>query len=135
MSSFTSPLIVSPLLDGKSWRLYKSFTYRIGSRYSKRKIAVPSGFITDFASIPKFIFWLLPWWSKFSKAPVLHDWLYREKQITEGRMFRAITRKQADDIFYEAMLLSFRMHGIMGKFIARIEYWSVRIWGWLAWER
>ena len=129
MSSFTSPLIVSPLLDGKSWRLYKSFTYRIGSRYSKRKIAVPSSFITDFASIPKFLWWL-PYWAKFNKSAVIHDWLYHIKRI-EGE--GSITRKEADDIFYEAMLIDLRHQGL-GKVIAFMEYWAVRLAGGLAWK-
>lgn len=124
-SSFTTPLIVSPLPDGRKWRLFHQFTYHIGSRYSQKTITVPEGFVTDFASIPKFIFWVLPWWAKFNKASVLHDWLYQE---------HILTRAEADLAFYEAMLVAFRHHRT-GPFVAWLEYWAVRLFGWMAWPR
>ena len=81
MSSFTTPLTVSPLHDGHRWRLVFQFQYHVGRRYSREVIKVPAGFITDFASIPKFL-WFLPSWAKFNKASILHDHLYQVKKIT-----------------------------------------------------
>lgn len=129
MSSFTSPLVVSPLPDGKNWRLVKKFTYRVGSRYSRRFINVPAGFLTDWASVPKFLFWLLPWWAKFSKPFPLHDWLYKTKSI----MGKPITRKEADDIFLEAMLVAWRHHRSR-YWVAHLEYYAVRLFGFWAWR-
>lgn len=110
--------------DGKHWRLERPFIYRLGSRYSRTYIKVPRHFITDFATIPKFL-WFLPCWAKFNKAPILHDYLYRTKHI----MAEKITRKQADDVFLEAILIDFRLHGILGKVMAYLEYTAVRIFG------
>jgi len=106
-SSFTTPLVVSPLPDGRRWRLVRSFSYHIGSKYSKDIIKVPMGFVTDFASVPQMIIaiiglicivlayylsapWLLwlgvaivllilsiPYWGKYGKAAVVHDYLYQ----------------------------------------------------------
>ena len=87
----------------------------------------PRHFVTDFASIPRF-FWFLPDWGTYNKAPVIHDVLYSSKKI----MDKPITRKQADDIFLEAMLIDFRNHK-QGKLVAYLEYLAVRIFGWLAW--
>ena len=44
----------------------------------KRKIAVvvPEGYVTDFASIPGFVQWLIQPFGKHSEAAVIHDWLY-----------------------------------------------------------
>ena len=123
MSSFTSPLIVSPMADGKNWKLLRRFTYRLGSRYSRKMLNVPNGFVTDFASVPR-IFFFLPDWATYSKAPVLHDWLYK---------CRVTNRKRADDIFLEAMLIDWRGHRSR-YFVARLEYWAVRLFGWLAWH-
>ncbi len=128
MSSFTTPLVVSPLPDGRRWRLVFSFRYHIRSRYSQDVIAVPAGFNTDFASIPKFL-WFLPYWAKYCKSPVIHDWLYKVKQI----MGVPITRKEADLIFYEALLIDWRKHGL-GRILALIEYYAVRFFGWPAWN-
>lgn len=48
-------------------------------------------------------------------------------------MGEPITRKKADDVFLEAMLIDFRHHK-SGKFIAYLEYWGVRRFAWLAWH-
>jgi hypothetical protein len=128
MSAFTSPLIVSPMSDGKNWQLKKKFTYHVGSKFSRTYINVPKFFITDFASIPS-IFFFLPKWSRFNKAPVLHDYLYKTRILRE----KPITRKQADDIFLEAMLIDLRNHRT-GKLIAYIEYFAVRAFAFLAWK-
>ena len=116
MSSFTSALIVSPMPDGRRWKLFKSFKYRVGSRYSKNAIIVPAGFVTDFASIP-WIFWSwLPSWGKHGKAAVIHDRLYQTHEVSRG---------MADLIFYEAMLVSKTK-----KWKAKLMYFAVRIFGW-----
>ncbi len=129
MSSFTSPLIVR-LGSGKSWWVYRRFTYRIGKKYSRRFVSIPTGFETDFASIPKFILPFLPDWSKFNKSSPIHDYLYRNRMI----MGKPITRKRADKVFYEAMLIDFRHHK-SGKLVAWLEYWAVRLFARMAWEK
>jgi hypothetical protein len=132
MSSFTTPLSVSPLGDGVTWELLKPFVYHIGSKFSRHYIRVPTGFKTDFASVPKIFRFFLPEWAKFSKAPVLHDWLYR-KPIIVGKRTHEISRKEADKIFLEAMYVDWRNHKSR-YFIAKIEYWAVRIFGGFAWR-
>ncbi len=129
MSSFTSELCVTILDDGRNWKLLRPFTYRIGKKYSRRFIKVARNFTTDFASIPKFLFWLLPLWAKFNKSSVLHDWLYKVKAI----MGKPITRKEADGTWLEAMFINFRHHK-SGKFVAYLEYWAVRVFGSLSWH-
>ena len=116
MRSFTTPLVVSPMPDGRKWRLVYSFRYRTNGRL----IAVPSGFITDFASVPFPLWWLIPSWGKDGKAAVVHDYLYQEKTVT---------RKEADDIFREAMIEL----GVSGWRVF-LMYWAVRLFGWMAWK-
>lgn len=127
MSSFTTPLVVSPMPDGRRWRLVFPFRYHVGSRYSCEVIAIPANFLTDFASIPRFL-WFLPLWAKYSKSPVVHDWLYQSKKITG----KPITRKRADEIFMEAMFIDWRDHKSR-LVLAWVEYYAVRIFGWMAW--
>jgi len=121
MSSFTTPLIVKHI-DGLQWEVIRPFSYHLGSKYGKEIINVPKGFITDFASIPKFA------WSiigaptgKYGKAAVIHDYLYHTLQYS---------RKKSDDIFYEAM-------GISGVPDAkrRIMYLAVRMFAWIIWNK
>jgi len=129
MSSFTSPLLVELMSSGRNWKVARRFTYRIGKKYSRRFISIYTGFETDFASIPKFILPFLPDWAKFNKPSPLHDYLYRNKMV----MGKPITRKKADDIFLEAMLIDFRYHK-SGKIVARLEYLAVRLFAWMAWN-
>lgn len=123
MSSFTTPLIVSPLPDGRNWKLVEPFEYHIGTKESADVISVPAGFVTDFASIPR-IFFFLPDWATYSKSAVLHDWEYHAKEMS---------RAYADFIFLEAMLVDWRNYKSR-YFMAYIEYWAVRLFGGLAWN-
>ncbi len=128
MSTFITPLVVSPTSSGKYWRLVKSFSYRIGKPYSGKFIKVPKDFITDFASIPRF-FWFLPYWAKFNKSPILHDHLYKTHRI----MGKKITRKRADQVFLESMLVEWRYRKTR-YFMAYLEYIAVRLFGWIRWN-
>ena len=128
MSSFVTPLIVSPMPDGKNWMLVEAFEYRIGSEKSDKLIFIPAGFITDFASVPR-LFFFLPDWATYSKSPVLHDWLYRVKMINGKK----ISRKKADQVFLEAMKVDWRHHRSRWG-IATLEYIAVRLFAFLAWR-
>lgn len=55
---------------------------------------VPTNFYTDFASVPKFLHWLIKPQGRHSRASVLHDFLYT---------LRKFSRFKADVIFYQAM--------------------------------
>ncbi len=61
--------------------------------------------------------------SDHTKAAVLHDWIYK----THWR--NLYTRKQADQIFYEAMLV-----GKTPRWKAKLMYYGVRLFGWAAWH-
>lgn len=130
MSSFTTPLVVSPMEDGRRWKLVEAFRFRTGKRYQRNRgvICVPAGFITDFASIP-WLFWMfLPAWGKYGKAAVLHDWIYFLHR--DVNILSSWTRKQADQIFLEAMLVSGTK-----PWKAKVMYWAVRLFGWAAWRK
>lgn len=83
-------------LDGHLWLLLSDFRYldaEVGL------ITVPAGFKTDFASIPK-IFWnLLPATGRYGRAAVVHDWLYYKGRAGQT----PVTRGQADAVFRRAM--------------------------------
>src|SRR5687767_6014245 len=110
---FRKLLSLRPLQDGKWWVLLEDVQYN--------GFVVPRGFTTDFASTPRFLWWLLPPYGRYAAAAIVHDWLYHR-----GVMMR-IT---ADRVFLEAM-------GSLGVLIGvRYVMWAaVRLFGWLAWER
>lgn len=84
-------------------------------------IEVPAAFVTDFASVPRLFWNIFPPWGKYSKAAVVHDYLY---------VIGGCTRAYADYIFLEAM-------EVLGVNICtrRIMYSAVRAGGWIYWNR
>ena len=95
MSSFTTPLDSRLNDDGKTNTLLKRFTYKIGNKNSKKCITVPKGFVTDWASVPRILHSILPPRGRYSKAAVLHDYLYKTHYKKD--------RKVCDKLFLEAM--------------------------------
>lgn len=83
------------------------FRYYIGSENSDEYVDVETGFLTDGATVPRFLWWLLPPIDEYSQATTLHDKLCRTYTIT--RVINGIpttvpiTRKRIDEILKEAM--------------------------------
>lgn len=109
--SFHTPLVLE-YLDGQNYRLTSEFKYDS----SVGTFTVPAGFVTDFASIPKPLWNLLPPTGSYGKAAVVHDFLYR----TPGQASKEI----ADAIFLEAMAAL-----DVGVFTRYTMYLAVRLFG------
>ncbi|TVZ39401.1 uncharacterized protein DUF1353 [Alteromonadaceae bacterium 2753L.S.0a.02] len=94
-------------------------------------IKVPTGFETDFASIPAFARVFFAVNGKHRQASVLHDYLYSKK----GRVPKMVgetrfTRKQCDQEYLTAM------KGTGVSFFKRwVFYGAVRLGGWIYWNR
>jgi hypothetical protein len=111
--------LLKPFADNHDWGLFSDLDYRVGD--SDVTITVPKGFVTDFASIPQ-AFWsagLSPN-GKYSKAAIVHDYLY----WTQG-----CTRKQADNI----LMIAMKESGVDVATRTAI-YEGVRLGGDAAWE-
>ena len=91
MSEFTRPLLLE-YIDGRNWRIISEFDF--ASEVAERLIKIPSGFITDFASVPRFFWRVLPPTGTYGKAAVIHDYLYR---------YCTVSKNLADLVFLEGM--------------------------------
>lgn len=101
---------ISPRL----WQLTEPLTYE----GSYQTFIVPESFVTDFASVPKLLTWLVPPYGLYTKAAVLHDYLLQSHMVTQS---------DADGIFRRAM----RELGV--SFLRRWMMWAaVRSQGKLA---
>ncbi len=111
--------VLKPFADGRTWCLLNLLVYWIGT--SKESVAVPRGFVTDFASIPQ-IFWSLGLSpdGTYSKAALIHDWLY---------WTQATLRSNADKILLQAMQDS--QVSLLERYSI---YFAVRIFGCIAWS-
>jgi hypothetical protein len=58
--------------DGKHFTLLQPIVYETEFGV----ITIPAGFVTDFASIPRFLWSIYPPTGRYQEAAVVHDWLY-----------------------------------------------------------
>lgn len=106
MSAFTGEITVTSLdVDCRTWRLEQPLQYEVGELGSGRIVLVPSSFETDITSIPWLVRGLMPAWGRWSRAAILHDWLYECLQRGVPHP-EAPTRRLADAVFHEALLVS-----------------------------
>jgi len=111
--AITDILQVEIMPDGRSVRLLRPF--------GDSGHVVPAGFVSDFATIPRIFWRLLPPWGRYSPAAVIHDWLYR---------VNGVTRKQADVLFLR------HMAALKTPWWQRMAiYYGVRAGGWVLWGR
>lgn len=94
--------------------------YKVLEPLQYKHFIVPIGFITDKASIPKWVKFLSPDFYYFLKrttvkASILHDYLYS----------KGIDRKRSDELYREAMEQE-KTHPI----ISTVFYYMVRLFGW-----
>jgi len=95
LSRFSTALVFEPLEQGKRrFKLHQDlvFIYVVDSEFVK--LCVPTGFVTDLASVPRALWWLYPPHGKYTRAAVLHDYLYNSGKYS---------REVADEIFRAAM--------------------------------
>ena len=121
MSSFTDPLNVEIQANGVCGRLLTEFEYHVGCETSPDIIKVPEGFVTDFASTPWGTWNIFPKLGRYSKAAVVHDYLYQSKLRS---------RAMADLIFKEAM-------GVLcvPAWQSTLMWLAVRLCGWLGYSK
>lgn len=116
MPHFISPCDLTPLPDGRTWRLDAAFGF-----WSPLcgYVTVPAGFVTDLASVPRLFWDILPPFGTYTRATVVHDYLYRTQLLP---------RDKADRILLQAMVACGT--GLLAR---TIIYWNVRWFGEAAW--
>lgn len=123
------------LKDGRvQWRIAQPLIYDVGVEGSGETITVPAGATTDLASIPRGLWNLLPPDGPWTKAAVVHDFLYSTRGECElnGLRYRTraapYSRAEADGVLREAMAVV----GVSA--LQRMIIWSaVRLGGGRGW--
>jgi hypothetical protein len=83
-------------------------------------IEIPRGFVTDFASVPRPLWWLFPRIGSYGLPSIMHDWLYWQQDVP---------RKTADHLFRVAMAeMGTPAWSVLTIFSA------IRVFGWIAWK-
>lgn len=120
MSQFTTPFI-GELIGKNKWKCREPFEYHVGSYPSNEIIKVPIGFITDFASVPRFLWPIISPIDRHGKAAVIHDYCYSTA---------IYNKKRSDEIFLEGMI-TLEVH----KWKRFLMYYCVKTIGFIFWYR
>jgi hypothetical protein len=119
MSAFLDTLALTDDDDGVHMLLMMPLRYQ--SDRLKRELLVPAGFQTDFASVPRALWNVLPPHGRYDRAAVLHDFFYQTGGLDRG---------EADGVLLEAMNVCH---------VARWQRWTiyagVRAGGWATWRK
>jgi hypothetical protein len=117
--------VVVKEIDEKTWELILPLAYRGKEEF----FVVPSGMRTDFASVPRVFVWFLPQYGRYTKAAILHDYLWRER-AAKG----TLRWLDADAMFRRAM------RELDVAFLRRWIMWAAVRWaallkkgGWKGW--
>lgn len=78
----------------KYWRLSEPLVYA-----GKTDLfTVPAEYFTDFATVPRFLHWLVSPYGVYTRAAIVHDWL-----LTDEVPAKRVTSRDADGIFRRIM--------------------------------
>ena len=105
--------VVVKQVDDENWELRSELHYR--GKVDRWSVPVGSG--TDFASVPRVFVWFLPRYGRYTKAAILHDFLWRTR-AADGQM----SWVDADAVFRRAM----RELGV--PFLRRWIMWAAVRW-------
>jgi hypothetical protein len=114
---FESSSVTVRRVDDRHWAVVEELVYR--GRWDR--FVVPAGFLTDFATVPRVVVWLIPRFGRYTLAAILHDWL-----CTQGLRSGVVTSREADGLFRRVM----REQGV--PVLRRWLMWCGVRWGALA---
>lgn len=100
-------------IDDQNWKVLEGFEYT--GKVETFQVRV--GQETDFASVPRVFVWFLPRYGRYTKAAILHDYLWRER-ASKG----TLNYVDADGTFRRAM----RELGV--PFLKRWILWGAVRW-------
>lgn len=112
------PPTLIPFADGEFWVLGNDLVFTV--RDTGQKIIVPRGFVTDFASVPRIFWTFFPKHGEYTRAAIVHDYLYWQQQCS---------REQADELF--DIVMEDSDVDSTSRFTI---YAAVRVWGDSSWQ-
>lgn len=112
-------------LQGRTFRLMETMRFTTSEGVM---VAVPRGFQSDGASVPRLLWSILPPFGPWTRAAVLHDYLTRRHAVGDPHE-AADSRAKCDRLFRECL----RQDGV-GKWTAWVMFAGVRtastLFGW-----
>ena len=100
---------LSDLMGKPYWVSNENYCYFVKTKYSNGWVLVPRGYGTDGASVPSMAQSIVSVWGPHGAQVILHDWLceygylWVMDEATKKVSKKYITRKEVDNIFFEAL--------------------------------
>lgn len=91
------------------------YLFKLKEPLTMSGVSVPVGFETDLASVPRFLWSILPPMGNYLEAAIVHDFMYRTSYKTKS---------YADNVFRENM----KRYGVK-KWKVKTMYFFVRLFG------
>ena len=114
--TFPFPEMYFRTRNGRDVILTRPYVVVLGMGSTWYNVHIPEGFESDYASVPRFLWRIVPPFGRYACAALVHDYLYRNKKYS---------RKVCDDIF------SHMMKSLNTKPWRRVlMYRAVRMMGW-----
>ena len=112
--------IIEPVPGNESWKLVHDFYVQVAGL----PFTVPAGFITDGASIPRFLWRICghPMSTKRLPVAIFHDYLYA------GVL--PFSREDADQIYRDGLIKPLGFP----RWKANLEYYALRLFGGSHWK-
>ncbi|MCM6773254.1 DUF1353 domain-containing protein [Nocardia sp. CDC159] len=79
-------------IDAVCWRVREPIVYQ----GRQQRFVIPAGFLTDFASVPRVLVWLIPRYGAYTRAAILHDYLCQSGVVSlrdADGLFRRVLRE------------------------------------------
>lgn len=112
---------------GRRYKLVAPFVYE-SALEGVGVITVPKDFVTNFHSTPRVLWSVFPP-DDWAESGVAHDFLYQFARVSAAHGTRAITRRQADQVHRELLILLGA-----GERRANVMFAGLVIGGWKAWR-
>lgn len=120
--SVTYSAAISKRRNKDFWEVDQSFFFYLSNSPTNRYVVVRKGFLTDGATVPKFLWSIIPPWGVYGNAAIVHDYLCVTKEVLEGEERIRVTNEEIDKIFLDAMKVS------EVGWIRYPIYYGVRLW-------
>ena len=88
-------------VDLETWVLLENLVWEVGDEGTGIEIVVPAGYVTDGATVPKPLSYLIARWGRYRRAAALHDQLCQWIREGSPSLF-CPTRWWADQYFWDA---------------------------------
>ena len=120
-------MILMWILGTRHWEIANDFEYELnGTKY-----VIPAGFKFDGASIPKFLHTFLSPVGVLLLGGLVHDYAYKYAALQPKKgVVLLLDQKKSDEIFRD---INIEINGFY--FMNYLAYWSLRLGGFMAWNK